>query len=129
MSDVDKIKVKEMAELLRKGATMLSQTCPQCKVPLFKLRGGTIICPVCKRKVVFMKENGTIDEPITLVIEKLRGALLTKLVKIVDELEQTDELDKILKLLEAAENIFKLMKRIKENRKGTGEKVEGDSMI
>ena len=129
MSDVDKIKVKEMAELLRKGATMLSQTCPQCKVPLFKLRDGTIICPVCKRKVVFMKENGTIDESITLVIEKLRGTLLTKLVKIVDELEQTDELDKILKLLEAAENIFKLMKRIKENRKGTGEKVEGDSMI
>ncbi|MEN3059018.1 MAG: Sjogren's syndrome/scleroderma autoantigen 1 family protein, partial [Candidatus Methanosuratincola petrocarbonis] len=49
--------VKRMADLLREGATMLSQACPECKTPLFRLSSGEVICPGCNKRVVFAKPS------------------------------------------------------------------------
>lgn len=45
--------VKKMADLLKSGATMLQETCPECHNPLFR-RGKEIFCPNCNRQVVII---------------------------------------------------------------------------
>jgi UPF0148 protein len=51
--------MSEMAEMLRKGAKMLSMSCPQCGTPLFQLKTGEIFCPHEKREVKIVKEGET----------------------------------------------------------------------
>ena len=49
--------MKQMAELLRSGAKMLSQSCPECGSPLFQLKSGEIWCANCQRRVVIVSEG------------------------------------------------------------------------
>ncbi len=44
--------IADAAELLYKGAKMLTYHCPDCKLPLFE-RDGKIFCPSCGREAVF----------------------------------------------------------------------------
>lgn len=46
--------VKRMAELLKSGATMLQETCPECGTPLFR-KGNETFCPKCNRPVVIIQ--------------------------------------------------------------------------
>ena len=48
------IEVKKMAELLKSGATMLSETCPECGTPLFR-KGKETFCPKCNKPVVIIQ--------------------------------------------------------------------------
>lgn len=48
------IDVKKMAELLKSGATMLSETCPECGTPLFR-KGKDTFCPKCNKPVVIIQ--------------------------------------------------------------------------
>ena len=49
--------VKRMAQLLKSGATMLERVCPQCNVPLFRLKSGEIICPSCGQRFVIVQSE------------------------------------------------------------------------
>jgi len=49
--------VKRMADLLKSGATMLSDTCPVCGSPLFKVKGD-IFCAKCNKPVVYARATG-----------------------------------------------------------------------
>jgi len=46
--------VKRMADLLKSGATMLSDVCPVCGTPLFKVK-GEVFCAKCNKPVVYQK--------------------------------------------------------------------------
>jgi UPF0148 protein len=48
------IEVKKMAELLKSGASMLQETCPQCGSPLFR-RGAETFCVKCNKPVVIVR--------------------------------------------------------------------------
>jgi UPF0148 protein len=48
------IEVKKMAELLKSGATMLSETCPECGTPLFR-KGKDTFCPKCNKPVMIIE--------------------------------------------------------------------------
>ncbi len=48
------IEVKKMAELLKSGATMLSETCPECGTPLFR-KGKETSCPKCNKPVIIIQ--------------------------------------------------------------------------
>ncbi len=50
-------KISEMAELLFRGAKMLSHHCPECGAPLFQ-DGNRIFCPSCGRDVIFESDSG-----------------------------------------------------------------------
>jgi UPF0148 protein len=54
--------LKEMAEMLRQGAKMLSMSCPECGTPLFQLKTGEIFCPHEKREVKIMKEGESAEK-------------------------------------------------------------------
>jgi UPF0148 protein len=49
--------VKRMADLLKSGATMLSDVCPECGSPLFKVKGD-IFCAKCNKPVVYARATG-----------------------------------------------------------------------
>ena len=51
--------MKEMADMLRQGAKMLSTACPECGAPLFQLKTGEIFCPREKREVRLVREGET----------------------------------------------------------------------
>jgi UPF0148 protein len=48
------LEVKRMAELLKSGATMLSETCPECGTPLFR-KGKETFCAKCNKPVVIIQ--------------------------------------------------------------------------
>lgn len=50
------IEVKKMAELLKSGATMLSETCPECGTPLFR-KGKETFCPKCNKPVMIIQST------------------------------------------------------------------------
>ena len=49
--------VKRMADLLKSGATMLSDICPECSSPLFRIK-GEVFCAKCNKPVVYAKATG-----------------------------------------------------------------------
>jgi len=48
------LEVKKMAELLKSGAAMLSETCPECGTPIFR-KGNETFCPKCNKPVVIIQ--------------------------------------------------------------------------
>jgi len=73
------IEVKKMAELLKSGATMLQETCPQCGTPLFR-KGNETFCPKCNRPVVIIQTAE--DESRLLADRTLESTEQTLLGKI-----------------------------------------------
>lgn len=57
----DEESIKRMADLLKSGATMLFEHCPQCGSPLFKLQ-NEIRCPKCDKRVVIVKSGEKIPD-------------------------------------------------------------------
>jgi UPF0148 protein len=105
--------MKQMAELLRKGATMLNETCPECNTPLFKLRDGSLVCPMCNKPVVVvpadadtdgMAQQGSIDQTLMNKIKEIQSLL----EKEKEPAKINALLDTLVRLLDARERVRKL---------------------
>lgn len=106
---------KRMAELLKAGAIMLNDYCPDCHVPLFKLRDGQIICPSCNRRVFYVKEGEEYVAETMITLENLKKTITSKLsqlnvaMSVEQNIDQLYEQTKLLiALLEALEKLEKL---------------------
>jgi len=98
-----------MAEMLRRGAKMLSLTCPECGSPLFQMKSGEVYCPGCKREVKILKE-GEDEKKITLQTS-LEKTLNNKIELIQAKLEaETDH----LRIKELAETLNSLLVSLKQ---------------
>jgi len=82
--------VRRMADLLKSGATMLSDICPNCGSPLFKVKGETF-CAKCNKPVVYAKATGPQATIATSVL--LESVEQT----IVSKISETNELLKLEK--------------------------------
>ncbi|BCS91728.1 hypothetical protein L3N51_00865 [Metallosphaera sp. J1] len=100
--------VKRAAELLRQGATMLSESCPLCNSPLYKLKNGEIVCPVHGRVIIArdeeeekkLKRGISLDyteqilvDSMSVVVEKLKNdpmnsEVIVQLIRYLDSLER-----------------------------------------
>ena len=105
--------MKEMAELLRKGASMLSESCPICGTPLFKLRSGEVICPNCNRPIRYVEP----DEDTARISQKgsLEATIMRKITEVQRILEDEKDPQRIrettstlISLLEAMDKVKKL---------------------
>jgi UPF0148 protein len=98
MNDKDDVSIKKMAELLRRGATMLAESCPQCGSPLFKV-GADIYCAKCDRRIVYAKSDEEVEtQAVKTLIPELRVTLIAKL-KVLNELvESENDIEKLTRV-------------------------------
>jgi len=113
-----KKKTNKMVELLLSGATMLSNSCPVCASPLFKVRGD-IYCSTCDKKVLIVKEG---EESTTIVssvmlprIDEIVFSKLQDLNKQMEEEKDPEKLYSIAKLLNALLDILEKIRRIQKS--------------
>jgi UPF0148 protein len=110
--------IKRMADLLRSGAAMLEEACPQCGSPLFKLSSGEVYCANCNRKVVIVKSDEEIPSattPLSLAaLEETLVSNLQRLNGIVRSGTSPDELEKVLKLINSHLEALERIRRIKK---------------
>jgi UPF0148 protein len=112
---------KKMAELLKAGNVMLNDFCPDCKVPLFKLKDGKIICPSCNRTVIYVKYGEeeiakhyqTIDITMNSVIKKITE-LTYSIIDEIDEKKLKLKISLINDLLDAYDKLLKIKKHHSE---------------
>jgi UPF0148 protein len=90
------IDVKKMAELLKSGATMLQETCPECGTPLFR-RGKETFCAKCNRPVVIIQ---TAEDETRLATDKVfdtsEQTLLAKIQEVNLALKNETDPDKLV---------------------------------
>jgi uncharacterized Zn finger protein (UPF0148 family) len=55
---------KIMADLLRSGHTMLSDSCPVCNNPVFQSKQGHTFCPICNREIIFLKGDQEVSDNV-----------------------------------------------------------------
>ncbi|MBC7120477.1 MAG: hypothetical protein H5T33_02670 [Candidatus Methanosuratus sp.] len=117
MSDRDS-QVKRMAELLREGATMLPQSCPECKTPLFRFSSGEVVCPGCGRRVVFAKATETERVAAhSVVVSSLEDVLMGKISEIQSELEKTSDILEIEKEVRILSALFDLLGKVRNSKR------------
>ncbi|HDD25776.1 MAG TPA: hypothetical protein ENF75_01645 [Acidilobales archaeon] len=99
-----------MADLLRAGARMLSETCPVCNSPLFRLRSGEVVCPIHGRVLIVKSESEVVTASTSAVLDSLETAIVRILSGKVKELAGSKEVGyeearDIVMWLEALERI------------------------
>ena len=109
--------LSQMSQLLLSGATMLSDSCPDCKIPLFKKK-GKIFCPKCGRKAVYIDTNDevkNIEQEISLTqsIHQLRDVLAGKINHLTNQLASTNDPKEIKEALELLDKITIILQNIK----------------
>ena len=105
--------VKRMAELLKTGATMLSDICPECGTPLFKMGEG-IFCPKCNRPVVMVKS--TEDESKIAaehVLTNTERTILTKIRETDESIKGEKDPEKLIQLGNALSGWLTALERIR----------------
>jgi len=86
-----------MADLLKSGATMLSDTCPVCGSPLFRVK-GEVLCAKCNKPVVYEKAAATGPSPTvsqTHLLDSLEQTILSKLSEANERLKTEKEPEKL----------------------------------
>jgi len=107
-------RMKEMAELLRKGATMLSYSCPECQSPLFQLKNGEIWCQNCQRQVVIVPEGEESKVEAGLKLIDLEEAMVTKLASFANHISETDDPVKLKETSEVIDALLTTLKKLRE---------------
>jgi UPF0148 protein len=115
------IEVKKMAELLKSGATMLPETCPECGTPLFR-KGSETFCPKCNKAVVIVRSA---EQETRLmadrILEDSEQTLLAKIQEVSSVMKIEKDPEKLIAYgnalaswLEAVERVRRLMLQSKE---------------
>ncbi len=109
-----RIALQKMSELLRAGAIMLSETCPKCGSPLFKLKSGEIVCPIHGRVVVVKSDEELSRVTVAGVLDALENTITKQLEKVRSIVEKrepselVDELRVMLMFLDALERVERI---------------------
>lgn len=85
-----------MSELLKSGATMLQETCPQCGTPLFR-RGTETFCAKCNRQVVIIRNAEDETRLATdQILDNTEQTLLTKIQEVNAALKTESDPEKLV---------------------------------
>jgi len=109
--------MKQMAELLRSGATMLSYSCPECASPLFRRKTGEIWCAKCDRRVVIVPEGEEASVQAGTRLETLERALVDKLVSMGGRLSQETDPENLKAVAEVLDALLVSLERLRKIRK------------
>jgi UPF0148 protein len=111
--------LRKAVELMRSGATLLSEVCPVCKSPLLKLRSGEIVCPIHGRVMVVKTEEeiaeagvlGTLTE-LEKRVARILGTYVRKIDKEGSTYEDARDIVYWLDALERIERIKQVLKHL-----------------
>ena len=70
--------MKRMADLLKSGATMIFEHCPECNTPLFKIN-DEVWCPKCNKRVIIVKEGEEASVAGMLLLDDAEKTIMAKL--------------------------------------------------
>lgn len=121
--------IRQMADLLRAGATMLAERCPLCGLPLFRLKSGEVICPQHGRVFIVKSESEYRKVSAQGVLEELEELATRKISELISMLEKgydrgaVDELRKWLNILEQVERLMTILEHQKRESKPTSKRT------
>ena len=110
--------MRDMAELLRSGARMLSRSCPECGSPLFQLKSGEIWCAKCQRRVVIVAEGEEVATEAGAQLESLERTIVGKLSSMETLLTQENDLEKLKNVADVLDKLLATLERLRRIRKG-----------
>lgn len=108
--------LSQISQLLLSGATMLSDSCPDCKIPLFKKKED-IFCPKCGRKAVYIATNAdakNIEQEYSLTqsIHQLKDVLAGKINYLTNQLASTNDPEEVKRTLELLDKITSILQSL-----------------
>jgi len=107
--------VKRMSELLKAGAAMLAETCPSCGSPLFRLRGGEVICPLHGKVFLVRSDEEASTASVISVLSKIEDLASVKMMELVKRLSTNNDpldLESLLKWLEIVQRIQEIKRNL-----------------
>lgn len=115
----DEKKIKHMSDLLKSGATMLSEQCPACSSLLFKIH-DEVWCPNCNKRVVILKEGEQAPSLIdTALLGDIEGIVLTKLQEISQQIRNEKNPEKLQGLGNLISVWLEVLERLKRIQKSS----------
>jgi len=105
-----------MTELMRSGAVMLDQACPLCNSPLFRLKDGSLVCPIHGEVKVVKDEREAIEVTTDAVLDMVEKVVSDRLLRTVQELQGNVGNVELLKFIEHYLEIIERIRRIKTLR-------------
>ena len=109
--------IKQMADLLKSGATLLNEHCPQCNSPLFKVKGN-VRCLRCNKSIVTVKEGEEQSIATTNLLNDVEKVTLTKINEVSNQIMDEKDISNLerlssllVKLLEALEKMQHFQKK------------------
>lgn len=111
--------VKRMADLLKAGATMLFEHCPQCGSPLFKIQ-DEVWCTNCDKKVVIIKRSEEVPNTSTAtLLNDIEMTVLSQLREVNQRVRnETDvsNLEALSTLLSTWLEVYEKIKKIQQRK-------------
>ena len=112
----DNEKIKRMGDLLKSGATMLFEHCPECNNPLFKIKED-IWCSNCNKRVIIVGEGEETKVTSMLLLEDIERTILIKLQEISHGISNETGSSELLKLGELLLKWLEILERVRDIRK------------
>ena len=105
--------LKNMGELLRKGAKMLSQSCPECNTPIFQLTDGSLYCAMCEKPVMYVPADT--DTEAMEQQNRLEETLSKKIKQVQDKIEEEMDPEKLGILLDTLGKLIDTQAKLKKS--------------
>jgi UPF0148 protein len=102
-----------MADLLRRGATLTSMSCPSCSSPIFRLKDGDLRCAQCEKKVIVVNNEYSEEHNSITTLKNLENVLLNKIKEIKLKIEKSKDLEELEKLNQSVSYILINLEKIK----------------
>nr|MDO8100273.1 Sjogren's syndrome/scleroderma autoantigen 1 family protein [Candidatus Njordarchaeota archaeon] len=106
--------IRKMAESLRAGATMLSDNCPVCNSPLFRLKSKTY-CVKCDSSSaltpapVFSPLASSQVNDLKVMVPRITSTVLNRLKKLEVEVDKTPDPVRLAQLSELMLTLLKIL--------------------
>jgi len=107
--------LENMADLLKRGASLTELSCPACSSPLFKLKTGEIWCAKCQKRVLVIKEGETSEEATkSIMLTGLESTVLTKIREVQAKINEEKDPAQLEKLSATLTSLLENLEKIKK---------------
>jgi UPF0148 protein len=117
LSSKKPIKIQNMANMLKQGATLTELACPVCASPLFRLKDGQLYCVQCEKPVVVVKEGETPEEATSaLAMNALEATLMSKIQEIQKRIDEEKDIEQLQKLSDALNMLLGNLEKVRRTK-------------